>query len=147
MYITYVKLPLSTSTLRVLNPSMVSIMTRGSSWGCLIPFTSCLEKIMSSFQGWQYFFFHWVLDMDIIHLPLNRLLRGLIWSSNDWSPNDRPSLSQDWLKIVPIFLSLVVSWFLLCFLASLIVVLNKILELPKGWNLVSSLMMPPYHFC
>ena len=49
IYITSVELPLSTSTLRVLNPLMASIMTKGSSWGCLIPFTSCLEKTMLSF--------------------------------------------------------------------------------------------------
>jgi len=38
MYITSAELPLSTKTLRVFYPSMVSMITRGSSCGSLIPF-------------------------------------------------------------------------------------------------------------
>ena len=54
-------------------------------------------------------FCHWVVDMDTIHLPLHRLPQELVWSSNDWSSNDRPYLSYDGFEIVPIFLSLVVN--------------------------------------
>ena len=60
MYITFAKLPLSTNTLRVLNLSMVSIMTRGSSWGFLIPFTSRLKKTMSSFPMLWCFVIGWL---------------------------------------------------------------------------------------
>ena len=45
-------------------------------------------------------------------------------------PSDRPYLSYDGFEIVSIFLSLVVSGFLLCSLTNLIVFFNKLLELP-----------------
>ena len=122
----YIELPLSTNTLWVLNPSMVSIMTRGSSWGCLIPFASCSDKTMSSFLT---MFCHWVINRDVVHLPLNCLPQGLVWSSNNWSPSDHPYLSHDGFEIVLIFLYLIVSGFPLCPLMNLIVFLNKLLEL------------------
>ena len=68
--------------------------------------------------------------MNVVHLPLNRLLQGLVWSSNNWSPSDHPYFSHDWFEIAPIFLSLVVSRLLLYSLASLIAFLNKLLEFP-----------------
>ena len=43
------ELPLSTRTLLVLNPSIMIIMTSGSSWGCFIPLASSSEKYMSWF--------------------------------------------------------------------------------------------------
>ena len=60
IYIMSAELPLSISTLQVLNSSMASIMTRGSSWGCLIPFTSCSEKTMSSFSMRGCFAIGWL---------------------------------------------------------------------------------------
>ena len=51
MYITFVELPLSTKTLLVLYPSMVSMITRGSSCGYLTPLASCSEKTMSIYQN------------------------------------------------------------------------------------------------
>ena len=39
-----VELPLSTRILLVLNPSIVSIMTKGSSWGYFTPLASSFEK-------------------------------------------------------------------------------------------------------
>ena len=41
------ELPLSTRTLLVLNPSIMIMMTRGSSWGCFTPLASSSEKHMS----------------------------------------------------------------------------------------------------
>ena len=41
------ELPLSTRTLRVLNPSIMIIMTSGSSWGCFTLLTSSSEKYKS----------------------------------------------------------------------------------------------------
>ena len=73
-------------------------------------------------------FCHWVINMEAIHLPLNRLPRGLVWSSNNWSPSDYPYLSHDGFKIVSIFLCLVINGFLVCPLTNLIVFLNKLLE-------------------
>ena len=43
------ELPLSTRTLLVLNPSIMIMMTRGSSWGCFTPLASSSEKHMSWF--------------------------------------------------------------------------------------------------
>ena len=43
------ELPLSTRILLVLNPSIITIMTRGSSWGCFTPLASSSEKHMSWF--------------------------------------------------------------------------------------------------
>ena len=42
------ELPLSTRTLRVLNPSIMIIMTSGSSWGCFTHLASSSEKCKSS---------------------------------------------------------------------------------------------------
>ena len=42
-----VRLPLSTRTFLVLNPSIRIMMTRGSSWGCFTPLVSSSEKHMS----------------------------------------------------------------------------------------------------
>ena len=42
-----VELPLSTRILLVLNPSVISIITRGSSCGCFTPLASSSEKRMS----------------------------------------------------------------------------------------------------
>ena len=66
--------------------------------------------------------------MDVVHLPLNYLPRGLVWSSNNWSPSYRSYLSHDGFEIVLISLCLVVNGFLLCPLTNLIVFLNKLLE-------------------
>ena len=41
------EIPLSTRTLLVLNPSIMIMMTRGSSWGCFTPLASSSEKHMS----------------------------------------------------------------------------------------------------
>ena len=41
------ELPLSTRTLLVLNPSIMIMMTRGSSWGCFTPLASSSKKHMS----------------------------------------------------------------------------------------------------
>ena len=41
------ELSLSTRTLRVLNPSIMIIMTSGSSWGCFTLLTSSSEKYKS----------------------------------------------------------------------------------------------------
>ena len=49
IYITFTELPLSSNTLRVLYPSMVNMVTTGSSCGCLICFAFCSEKTLSSF--------------------------------------------------------------------------------------------------
>ena len=43
------ELPLSTRILLVLNPSIMTIMTRGLSWGCFIPLASSSKKYMSWF--------------------------------------------------------------------------------------------------
>ena len=43
------ELLLSTKTLPVLNPSIMTMMTRGSSWGCFTPLASSSEKHMSWF--------------------------------------------------------------------------------------------------
>ena len=48
MYFMSAEFLLSTQTLLVLYPSMVSMITRGSSCGCLTPLASHSEKTMSS---------------------------------------------------------------------------------------------------
>ena len=55
------ELPLSTRILLVLNPSIASIMTKGSSWGYFTPLASSSEKDMSWF----------------VHLCLNG---GIMWT-------------------------------------------------------------------
>ena len=43
----FAELPLSTRTLSILNPSIISIITRGSSCGCFTPLASSFENMMS----------------------------------------------------------------------------------------------------
>ena len=43
------ELPLSTRTLLVLNPSIMTIMIKGSSWGFFTPLASSSKKYMSWF--------------------------------------------------------------------------------------------------
>ena len=128
MYITSTKLPLSTSTLWVLNPSMVSIMTRGSSCGFMIPFKNCLKKIILSFPVrwcfaircliWTLFTYLWIA-----------FLRNLY---------DPPTIGSPVIVLISPTMALILSWssflcsserFLLCSLVGLIVFLNKLLEL------------------
>ena len=62
-----VELPLSTRILLVLNPSIMSIVTKGSSWGYFTPLASSYEKNMSlfvhlCFKGgilWMLFTYLW----------------------------------------------------------------------------------------
>ena len=71
MYITSAELPLSTKTLWVLYPSIGSMITRGSSCGCLIPFACRSEKTMMSFQVW------WCLAIGC----LTRTLLTCLWNA------------------------------------------------------------------
>ena len=108
---------------------MASIMTRRSSWGYLIPFTSCSEKTMSSFPVRWCFTIGW-LTWTMFTCLYIAFLRDLYDPPTTSSPIIvliSPTLG---LRIVLIFLSLVVNRFLLYLLASLIVFLNKLLELP-----------------
>ena len=146
MYITFAELPLSTNTLQVLNPSMGSIMTRGSSWGYLIPFTSYLEKTMSAFLVWRCFAIRW-LTWTLFICLWTAFLKGLYDPSMIGPPSDRPYLSYDGFEIVSIFLSLVVSGFLLCSLTNLIVFFNKLLELPPLDQLIYLFFQIPAFVC
>ena len=67
------ELPLSTRILLVLNISIVSFMTRGSSWGYFTPLVSSSEKkhvpiCPSLLQGWY--------PVDAAYLPLIWFLKG-----------------------------------------------------------------------
>ena len=127
MYITFVELLLFTNILRVLYPLMVSIITRVSSCGCLIPFTSLLEKTNVVIPI-TMMFCYWVFDMNTVYLPLDCLSQVLIWSPNNRPSNDRPYFSHDLLRIVPIFFLMVINGLLFCSLVSLIIFLDKFLK-------------------
>ena len=109
MYITSAELPLSTKTLQVLYPSMISMIMRGSSCGCLIPFASHSEKTMSSSPvrwclairclTWTLLTCLWIAflkdlyDPPMTSPPVIVLISpttclGLSWSSSLWSSVD-----------------------------------------------------------
>ena len=78
MYIMSTELPLSMRILLVLKPSTVSIITKGSLWGCFTPLTSSSEKVMSR----------------SVHLCLNGgilwTLFTCLWHAFLRDPNDPP---------------------------------------------------------
>ena len=116
MYITSVELPLFTNILRVLYLLMVSIMTRVSSCGCLIPFTFLLEKTNVVIPS-TMMLCYWVFDMNTVYLPLDCLSQGLVWSPNNRPSDDPPYFSYDLLRIVPVFFLMVINGLLFCPLA------------------------------
>ena len=73
----FAELPLSTSILLVLNPSILSIMTKGSSWGCFTSLASSSEKNMSlsvrlCFKGgilWTLFTCLWHVFLKDLNNP------------------------------------------------------------------------------
>ena len=108
-----IKLPLSTRTRLVLNPSIMSIITNGSSWGYFTPLTS-FENTMSMFSLYLCFkggaawmlltclcccFFRDLKDPPVVGPPLIILIspmahfgRSSCFSSSLASPSgcDRP---------------------------------------------------------
>ena len=107
MCITSTKLPLSTNTLRVLNPSMVSIMTRGSYVAAWSPLHLTWRKQC------RYSQYDDVLILGVWYEHYS-LAFGLPFSETYMIPqwpisNDLPYLSHDQLEIVSIFFLMVIS--------------------------------------
>ena len=77
------KLPLSTNTLLVANPSIPNMMMSRLSWGCFIPLTSHSENMMSLFSDHWYFrygCFIWTLLMHCNTSSLKTCMTLLIWA-------------------------------------------------------------------
>ena len=97
------ELPLSTKTLLVLNPSIMSMMTNRSSWGCFTPLASSSEKYISwpihlCFRGgrlWTLFTCLWYDFLRELNDPLVMVFispivlcgRGGMWSSSLREPS------------------------------------------------------------
>ena len=103
-----VKLLLSTRTLLVLNHSIMSMMTNGSSWGCFIPLASASEKhiswsVLLCFKGgrlWTLFTYllcDFLRDLNdppldgppaMVFISLITVYgRRCVWSSSFWEPS------------------------------------------------------------
>ena len=78
------ELPLSTRILLVLNPSIVSIITKGSSWGCFTPLASSFKRDMS-------WFIHLCLNGGILWTLFTCLWHAFLRDLND-PPVDGPSV-------------------------------------------------------
>ena len=107
----FVELPLSTRTLLVLNPSIISMMTSGSSWGCFTPLASSFEKhiswfVLLCFRGgrlWTLFTCLWrdfLRDLNDPHVDGSPMMIFIspvalcgwegIWSLSLWKLNVDP---------------------------------------------------------
>ena len=114
------ELPLSTRILLVLNPSNMTMMTRGSSWGCFTPLASSSEKHMSwfvrlCFMGgrpctlFTYLWYDFLRERNeppvvgppvIVFISPNAVCgRGCEWSSFFRSPRASPSV-RTWRNLL-----------------------------------------------
>ena len=118
------ELPLSTKTLLVLNPSIMSIITNGSLWGCFIHLASSSENRISwsirlCFKGgilWTLFNYLWydfLKDLNdppingppviVFIFPMALCGRRDMWSSSLWEASRWPLLSSLDLLESPFF--------------------------------------------
>ena len=92
-----VELPLSTRILLVLNPSIFSIITKGSLWGCFTPLAFASLKDMSRsvrccLNGgivWTLFTYHWYAFLKDLNDPPEKstpviVFISLITSCGGW---------------------------------------------------------------
>ena len=110
----FAKLPLSTRILLVLNPSIFSIMTKGSLWGCFTPLATPSWKDMSRsvhrcLDGgmvWTLFTFLWYAFLrDLNDPPENGhpviVFISLITSCGGWDGRSSPREEDPFWFLLP----------------------------------------------
>ena len=114
----FVELSLSTSTWQVLYPSIASIITSRSSWGCFTPLALCSKNMISSAPVFLYF----VIGCPVwIMLTCLRRLFAKIWlTPSDWSSINHSYLTNNDSSIL-LFFSLDVYLFMLLFYSIMMV--------------------------
>lgn len=122
MYITSTELPLPTKTILVLYPSIISMITSGSS--CDLERKWCLYLL--SFNA---------LLLDALHehywLVSEVPSQGSIQSTCDWPSSDHPYFTYDLLRTFPLIFFVVVIRLFFHPGVGLIVFLDKLLKFPS----------------